>query len=265
MSATMSSARLARITVYPIKSLDGVEMSEANVLPCGALADDRRFAIVDQNGRVINGKRTPDVHRIRTETDLDFMQVQLRTLSEESSQKFSLTRDRQRLNDWFSEALGMACQVIENTVGGFPDDTEAPGPTVISTATLREVASWFPNLSLDEARRRFRANLEIDGVEPFWEDRLVGSAGTEVPFHIGRFGWLGVRPCQRCVVPARSSRRGQVTTWFQTTFVTSREHTLPSWAPADRFDHFYRLAVNTRLAPNQPSGRLFVGDPVRLG
>jgi MOSC domain-containing protein len=52
------SARLHRITIYPIKSLDGVAVDEIEVLPACGLANDRRFALQDANGRFINGKRT---------------------------------------------------------------------------------------------------------------------------------------------------------------------------------------------------------------
>jgi uncharacterized protein YcbX len=58
---------LDRITVYPVKSLDGVEVSEARLLPGGGLEHDRRWQVVDMEGRVVNTKRTPLVHAIRAE------------------------------------------------------------------------------------------------------------------------------------------------------------------------------------------------------
>jgi uncharacterized protein len=152
----------------------------------------------------------------------------------------------------------------EDIYRGFPDDTEAPGPTLISTATLETVASWFPGISLDEARRRFRANLEIDGVEPFWEDRLVGPTGKAMSFTVGNIALLGVNPCQRCVVPTRDSLSGEADRGFQKTFAERRRAALPKWASAERFDHFYRLAVNTKLTSGDLTGRLRVGDAVLL-
>ncbi len=176
--------------------------------------------------------------------------------------EFSLRHQQREIGEWLSTALGIACSLAENPSHGFPDDTDSPGPTLLSTATLAEVATWFPGLALEEARRRFRANLEIDGVESFWEDWLIGSAGTNVPFQIGDVQWLGMNPCQRCVVPSRASDGGETTPGFQKAFATERERRLPAWAPRDRFNHFYRLAVNTRLAPGQPPGRIAVGDPI---
>ena len=63
----------------------------------------------------------------------------------------------------------------ENAVEGFPDDTIASGPTVIGAESLATVADWF-GLSPDDARRRFRANLTIEGGGAFWEDRYHATA-----------------------------------------------------------------------------------------
>jgi len=257
--------RLERITIYPIKSLDGVDVDEAQVLANGALEHDRRFALVDSEGRFVNGKRTPAVHRIRATYDLAEETVHLHDTSRSTSAGFSLTNDASRLSRWLSAALEIACVVAENASSGFPDERDAPGPTVISTATLAAVASWFPGLTLEEVRRRFRANLEIDGVEPFWEDRLVGAENALVPFQIGAVRWLGAKACQRCVVPTRSADGGEPTPGFQKTFAGRREQTLPASSPRERFDHFYRLAVNTQLASGQSPARLRLGDTVEIG
>jgi len=64
-------------------------------------------------------------------------------------------------------------------------------------------------MTTDQTRARFRANLEVDGVPPFWEDQLYGQRGTTVRFSIGDFLFDGVNPCQRCVVPARDPITGQ--------------------------------------------------------
>jgi MOSC domain-containing protein len=254
------SARLQRITIFPIKSLDGVSVDESDILPSGGLANDRRFALIDAEGRFVSGKRTAAVHRIRASYDLPALLVRLHDTARNVQATFSLAESKSEIGAWLSDALGVACVFSENATGGFPDDTDAPGPTLVSAATLCEVASWFPPLSLGETRRRFRANLEIDGVEPFWEDQLVGGAGREVPFQIGDVEWLGVNPCQRCVVPTRASETGEAMPMFQKVFATRRQESLPTWSPADRFDHFYRLSVNTRLAPNHLGGRLRIGD-----
>lgn len=253
--------RLARIFIYPVKSLDGMALDEARVLPAGALENDRRFALVDAQGKLINGKRTPRVHLVRSRYDA--VSRTLALSSGEQAQDFQVDAERNALENWLSRFFGTATRVIENAEAGLPDDTDSPGPTVISTATLDEVTGWFDGLTLDETRRRFRANLEIDGVEPFWEDRLYSESGLAVRFRIGDVLLEGINPCQRCVVPARSSQTGERAPDFTATFERRRYETLPYWATRSRFDHFYRLAVNTRPVLGH-GGVIRVGDPIEL-
>ena len=68
---------LARITLFPIKSLDGCEVTAATVLASGGLMHDRRWAIVDADGAFINGKRSPTLHRIRAVFGDDVQSVEL--------------------------------------------------------------------------------------------------------------------------------------------------------------------------------------------
>jgi uncharacterized protein YcbX len=255
------TAMLSRIVIYPIKSLDGLPLQAAGFNEAGLL-NDRRYALMDESGAFIQGKRMPAIHALRAEFDLAGDIVRLRGPEASAWRTFSLSTDRQPLERWFSDQLGITVTLVENRQTGFPDDLAASGPTVISTQTLAEVARWF-DLSLDEARRRFRANLEIDAEAPFWEDRLFDSDAQGVPFRIGEVSFLGVNPCARCVVPSRSSEEGRPTPQFQKIFAQRREEFLPPWAPANRFDHFYRLAVNTRVIPPAP-GAVRVGDAVHI-
>ena len=50
---------------------------------------------------------------------------------------------------------------------------------------------------------------------------------------------------------------------FQKTFAENRREGLPPWAAASRFDHFYRLAVNTRPS-DSGTGTIRAGDPVTV-
>lgn len=234
-------ARLAGIYVFPVKSLNAVPLPEVRIV-AGALENDRRFAIFDDEGRVINGKRTSRVHSVVVPDDVE-------------ASRAAFERD-------LSGHFFCKVHLQENARGGFPDDPTASGPTIVSTATLMEVASWFPGLSLEGVRSRFRANLEIDGVPPFWEDRLFGERETTVRFGIGPVTFEGVNPCQRCVVPTRDQVTGEVTPDFQRIFRERREETLPSWSARSRFNHFYRLAVNTRIPPSEDGKSLRVGDPI---
>ncbi len=152
------------------------------------LENDRRLAIVDGKGAFVNGKRTERIHAIRAEYDLAGESVRLGLEGRPERDRFALA-DRAGLGRWFSDYFQMPVRVIEDREHGLPDDLEAPGPTVLATSSLETVAGWFPGLSVDDARVRFRATLEIGGVEPFWEDRLYGRAGSVRSFPRRRRGF----------------------------------------------------------------------------
>lgn len=250
-------AFLSAIHIFPIKSFDGVSLDAARVLPGGALENDRRFCLVDAAGNWINGKRVPAVLQLRTSFDLANQRA--RFTSATSSAEFHWEQERTEMMHWLSEYFEYPVQLRENREQGFPDDLESPGPTILSTATLAAVASWFPGFTVVDTQRRFRANLEISDVPSFWEDRLFSEHGG-VRFRIGDVEFLGTNPCQRCTVPSRSPDTAEVTPHFTKTFSELRRQTLPHWAAASRFDHFYRLAVNTR--PVGGGGWIRVGDTV---
>jgi uncharacterized protein YcbX len=172
---------------------------------------------------------------------------------------FAFDEPRAELEAFFSEHFERRVVVVRDREGGFPDDTNAPGPTLVSRATLDEVGSWFPGMGAADVRDRLRANLEIDGVPAFWEDRLFGAAGSTVSFAIGRAEFDGVNPCARCVVPSRDPRTGEVYERFAKIVAERRAATLPAWAERSRFDHFYRLTINTRARANG-GANVRVGD-----
>jgi len=252
---------LARILIFPVKALDGVEVGACQVLASGALAWDRRFAMFDGAGKYVNGKKNARVHLLRS--SFDFVSRRLELAGEGArAAAFDVHSEREALERWLTGFFGIPVSFREDSGAGFPDDTESPGPTVISTATLREVAAWF-DLSLEQTRARFRSNLEIDGVPAFWEDRLYGPAGTTVRFSVGEVVFDGVNPCQRCAVPPRDPVTGEGVPDFMKRFMELRKQKLPEWAEASRFNHYYRLAVNTRPAEARP-GRLRVSDKITI-
>jgi hypothetical protein len=252
---------LARIAIYPIKSLDPLLVDAASLLPYAGLEHDRRFALRDAAGEFVNGKSTAAIHALASTYDPATRTVNLGLRTEPDRQSFQIDTQRLELEACLSRLLEQPVELHENTREGFPDDLEAPGPTVVSTATLRAVAEWFAGISLEEMRLRFRANLEIDGVEPFWEDRLYAAAGSQVPFRIGEAVLAGTNPCQRCIVPTRSPWTGAMNHGFSKMFAERRKATLPAWAERARFNHYYRLAVNTCTIE---AGRLRVGDELIL-
>jgi len=253
---------LARIDLYPFKSLDGITVEAAPVLDSGALEHDREYALFDRQGKVVNGKRYAQMHRLRSQISPTFHTLTLQA-EDSNPHTFNLESDRTALETWLSDYFQFEIQIQRHPYRGFPDDTDSPGPTLISTATLEMVASWYPDLTVAELRRRLRTNLEIGGTPPFWEDRLFADAAHRMQFQIGTVVLEGVNPCQRCIVPTRDTKSGKATPQFQKIFIKQRQQSLPNWVNSARFNHFYRLAVNTRIPLGENQG-VQLGDEVTI-
>ncbi|MCJ8279653.1 MAG: MOSC N-terminal beta barrel domain-containing protein [Rivularia sp. ALOHA_DT_140] len=259
---------VARICIYPIKSLDGVEVKQAKVLQSGALEGDRQFAIFDEQGKYVNAKRYAKIHLLRSKYDLENKMLLLHiqgSETEESLNYFHLDWEIVDIEAWLSEFFGFTVKLQKNLITGFPDDTISPGPTIVSTATLKEVASWYPDLTEEDIRRRMRTTIEIDGIPAFWEDKLFSQSDNLVNFKIGNIKFVGVNPCQRCVVPTRNPVTGEVSSNFQKIFIKNRRKTLPEWVNKSRFNHDYKLTVNTRLSDKEIGNQTIkLGDKISL-
>jgi MOSC domain-containing protein len=266
--------RLANIRLHPIKSLDPVFVTEARIGPNGGLELDRAWALYASDGKWINAKRTAAMHLVRAAYAADLTSVTLSLSGDLPGGQvdcrniapitLAFPRDTQRAAEWFSAYFEQPV-IVRYAREGFPDDGLVPGPTIISTASLEAVCKWFPGMTIDEVRERFRATLEINGVPAFWEDQLFGpNANYAVRFRIGEVAFEGSHPCARCPVPSRDPRTGADIGGFQKRFSDLRQAQLPPWSPVERFDHFYRLSTNTRVASTETGKFLRLGDSLSL-
>jgi len=252
--------QLERLRVYPIKGLRGVDVEAATVLDGGTLRHDREFALFDGAGEVVNGKRTDRVHELRPEFGLESGDCVVRA-PDGDELRWTLGEDADRAGRWFSEAFDLDVTVKRDSSLGYVDRREM-GPSVVSTATIETVASWFDELTVESVRRRLRANVEVSGVPAFWEDRFVGDGAPT--FAVGSVRFEGVTPCGRCVVPQRDPDTGELTPDFRERFVERRRETFPDWADPDAFDHHYSLMIITSVPAADRGDRLRVGDAVSV-
>jgi len=263
------SPHLAGIRLHPIKSLDPISVSEARIGPNGGLEFDRAWALYSLDGKWINGKRAPAIHLIRATYKPDLSSVGLSAPEDHRGLapiRVKFPDETEKAAKWFTEYFEQPV-IVRYAREGFPDDGLAPGPTIVSTASLQAVCDWFEGIKLNEARERFRTTLEVDGdgVPSFWEDQLFGpNENYVVRFKIGDVAFEGSNPCARCPVPPRNPRTGEERLGFSKLFSDLRRATLPAWSPAERFDHFYRLATNTRVPSTQQGKLLRLGDLVTL-
>jgi hypothetical protein len=254
-------AQIESLHVFPVKGLDGVAVDAAPVTDAGTLAGDREYALcppdappVEERGDAvewaINGKQSEQIHALDAGFDPP---ATLRVAGE----AFDLGDEagRAAAGERLARALGLDAELRRRDPPGFVDRPDA-GPTVVSTATLREVASWFDSLTPTDVRRRLRVNVEVSGVPAFWEDRFVGSEAPR--FRVGGVEFHGVEPCARCVVPERDPDTGDPLPEFRERFVERRGATFPSFADRDAFPHDYTL---TLVAGVSAGG----GETVRVG
>lgn len=267
---TPESATVKHIFTYPIKSLDSRSVDSVEIVTNGGLAGDREYALFDSDDYV-NGKHERQVHPISATYDGDTARAESVMLStpEQETHRFELVAvdsdESAALADWLREWFGYLVSLDRNREGGFPDDTIASGPTIISQATIDTVAGWFDGIDSGEMRRRLRPNIVLGGVPAFWEDHLFADHDSRVRFSIGDTALLGVNPCQRCVVPSRDPDTGDKIEGFNKTVIEKRRATMPAWSGGDWFDHDFRLMVNTAVPESSWGDAIAVGDKVTLG
>ena len=208
---------IAWIAIAPVKSMALVFLDEAH-LGLAGIAGDRAFAVVDDQRRLVNGKRfgrlatiTPDydvaTQRLRLAFSGDQIVEGTVELGEpDVSVFFGHLRAVRRVAGPWSEALsdvtghGLSLVALDDPGNGLD---RGPTATLLSTAALGTLAhAGGQTEPLD--RRRFRMTFGIDGVpahaEDGWLDRNVRVGGAVVR-PIGNVG--------RCAVTTHDPDTGQ--------------------------------------------------------
>src|SRR5258707_13263163 len=267
MTASPVPPRLANIRLHPVKSLDPMHVKEARIGPSGGLEFDRAWALYSADGQWLNGKRSAAIHLIRAAFAPDVSSVTLSVPGDSRktpTKTFAFPRDTAAASQWLSKLFEQPV-TVRHSPEGFPDDAIANGPTIVSTASLQAVCDLFTGMNLEEARQRFRTTLEIEGVPAFWEDQLFGEEErSAVRFRLGEVNFERSNPCARCPVPPRDPRSGEIIPGFQKIFSDYRRSHIPAWCPEARFDHYYRMATNTRVASSEAGKVLRVADALIL-
>ncbi len=218
------SPRLANIRLHPIKSLDPVHVTKSRIGPGGGLEFDRAWALYSADGQWVNGKRTAAVHLIRAAFAPDI-----------GSAALSVPGDSRK---------------IPTKTFAFPSDTAAASQWFSDffeqPITVRHSPEGFPD-------------DDIASGHLFGEDER-----SAVRFRVGEVNFEGSNPCARCPVPPRDPRTGEIIPGFQKRLSDFRRTNIPSWTPEARFDHYYRLATNTRIGSTESGKILRAGDSLVL-
>ena len=255
---------LTKITIYPIKSLDGIDLEKAQVTKGGCLLHDREFAIVDESGNFINGKSTPRIHRLRSAVNFEHKTISFCGPDEEQWKQYHFAKEKQAIEAFLSSFFEKKAFLLQDNTGRFMDVPDLSGVTIVSTSSLNEVGSWYAGMGLEETRKRFRTTLEIEGVAPFWEDNLFADQHSIVEFKIGEVTVHGMSPRARCIVPTRHPETGNVTRAFPKVFANKRASTLPSGSNLDLYGHYYYLTVDCLIPESEIGKNLIIGDELKI-
>ena len=255
---------LSRINIFPVKSLDGITLQKSTITKGGCLLHDREFALIDENGSFIIGKSNSLVHTLRSAVDFENETISLRPDTDETWNHFHLKKEKTEIESFLTGHFGIKTKLIQNVTGRFLDIPDISGATILSTASLQEVSSWFDHMNLDETRKRFRATLEIDGVPAFWEDHLFSHEDRAIEFTVGDVTLYGNSPRARCVVPTRNPDTGVITHAFPKSFSRHRASTLPQWSNLEEYGHHYYLTVNCLIPPTEIGKTIETGNPIKI-
>ncbi len=215
----MQELRLTEIWIYPIKSLGGIRLKQAQVLEKG-LALDRRWMLVDNQGKFLTQRVYPQMALLKLSIHDD--KVTIIHTKNKSSHTISLNPQKSESTfpvviwddtvqafevsptstTWFTNMLGIECKLVF-----FPEGNERAVDRKYSTTENVSLADGYPFLiigqaSLDDLNNkletqvpmnRFRPNFVFSGGGAFEEDHWKS-------FSIGNNKFLGVKPCSRCVL-----------------------------------------------------------------
>ena len=210
----MSSLHLSAIWRYPVKSLQGEQLSSATVEADGLLGDRQWGIRDDATGRILTGRREPQL-LLAAATLTDDGEPAI-TLPDGHSSIGSGPDTDAALSEWlgkpvtlvhakgapganaefFADATDDTSRAIEWTMpaGRFVD---AMALLVLTTASLRTAAASYPDG--DWEVRRFRPNLLVDTDDDGWvEDSWFGRT-----LRVGQVALAPKEPCVRCTMVTR--------------------------------------------------------------
>jgi hypothetical protein len=206
--------KVSRLAIAPVKGL-GLVHPEEVVLRRDGVATDRRFYLVDPDGRLVNNKTCGELMQVRPEVSADAGTLTLRFPNRGVSGEVALGAAIEtsfygrpvtgRLVDGpWSEAIsdhaGRPLRLVRTDEHGAAID-RVHVVSVISDGSLRALARHAGVDSVDG--RRFRMTIEIEGCDDHEEDGWIGG---EVEIGGARIRVTG--PVGRCAVTTRNPDTG---------------------------------------------------------
>ncbi len=214
----MSSILVKQLSLFPIKSLAGISVDQVDVDAAGFVGD-RRFMLVDQQGKFITQRTRPDLTRFELSLMPGGYQVHdrisgyIKELSAQPALRDSLAAELwedklhvievgEGWSEWFSTLLQEPVRLVAQDVQSpriIQDKYQTKGSNQSSFADSLPIllASEASYSSVEVVYGtyfdplRFRANIIVSGCDAFEEDTW-----EEISMDTVRL--FGAKPCARC-------------------------------------------------------------------
>jgi hypothetical protein len=210
--STVTGLAVAAVKGTRVHPVEQVELAEDGA------RDNRAFYVIDNRGRMVNGKRLGQLQAVLASFDPDAGELALtfpdgesvrgtvRYGEEVATRFFSLDLWARPLEGPWSDALSaFAGQPLRLVKAGSAVDRGRRGAvSLISRASMRRLAEEAGEDEVDV--RRFRMLIEIDGVAAHEEDRWVGRRVRVGPALLAMHGHVG-----RCLVTGLDPDSGEAT------------------------------------------------------
>lgn len=204
------------LSVTPVKGLRLRSVDQIVLESTGAL-DDRRFFLIDEGGRMLNGKVIGELQEIVASFERDSQRLTLEfpngaVVSDTvvagpsvATRFFSRPRDASLVAGPWSEAISAHVgRPLRLVMTDSAVDRGAKGAvSLVSSGSLRRLAQETDRSAIDA--RRFRMLIEIEGVAPHAEDGWIGRdvrVGEALLHFEGHVG--------RCLITSRDPESGVV-------------------------------------------------------
>ena len=178
-------ASVSRLTITPVKGLALEDRDEVLLTEAG-VPENRRFFLIDENGKKWSGTKDGPLYSVRAATDADATRLRLeladgRVLEgpvELGERRFTAFWNRPVWGHvvegpWaeaLSELLGERVRLVRaETPGGAIDDSHV---SLLTEASLEELARQSGTTEVDG--RRFRMLVHVAGTRPHEEDEWLG-------------------------------------------------------------------------------------------
>lgn len=260
--------RIHSLHVHPVKSCRAMSIDVVRVTTRG-FCGDREFAFVDEAGRVLTQRRHPRLATVDVAWDgatltlgtsdraavvvdaRDFSVEPMRAIVHGNAIDAVRHRDT-AASTWMTELLGTPATLVRCTSHA---TRSSDGGVRWTTLTDAEPISVLARASVDALNARldapvpidrFRANVILDGVDAFFEDRVESLTSCTLTLE-------SQRSIERCVMIQTDQRTGErgvepMRTLHETRSVLGRVF----------FGRYFRV----RRAPDEPAVELRIGERV---